>query len=373
MRTLKILLQKELRQILRDPAIIRILFIIPTIQLLVLPFAADYEIKNIDLGVVDHDHSAYSRKLVDKIVSSGYFRLKDYSASYQQGLDAIKKEKTDILLEIPPQFERSLVKEKEATLFIAANAINGVKAGLGSAYIQGIIHDYNQEVRMQWLQIPRFNSQPVIEVTSSDWYNPNMNYKVFMVPGILVMLVTMIGSTFAASNIVREKEIGTIEQINVSPIQKAQFILGKLIPFWLIALMVLTTGLIIARLVYGIVPVGHYLTIYAFASIYLLAVLGLGLLLSTYAQTQQQSMLVSFFITMIFNLMSGLYTPIESMPEWAKIIARLNPVSYFIEVMRLVMLKGSSLADIKYHIVAILGFAVFFNTWAVLNYRKRSG
>jgi ABC-2 type transport system permease protein len=278
-----------------------------------------------------------------------------------------------LILEVPSQFERTLVKENEATLFVAVNSINGVKAGLGSAYIQGIIQDYNRDVRMQWIQYPRFDPQPTIEISSSDWYNPNMNYRVFMVPGILVMLVTMIGSSFAANNIVREKEMGTIEQINVSPIKKTQFILGKLIPFWMLAITVLTVGLIIARVVYGIVPLGHYSTIYIFASIYLLAVLGLGLLLSTYAQTQQQSMLVSFFVTMVFNLMSGLYTPIESMPAWAQVITRFNPVSYFIDVMRMVVLKGSGLADIKYHILAILGFAIFFNGWAILNYRKRSG
>jgi ABC-2 type transport system permease protein len=373
MRVLKFLLQKELRQILRDPSIIVILFIMPMIQLLILPLAADYEIKNINLGVVDHDHTEYSSKLINKIISSGYFRLKDYSATFNQGLQAIELDKTDLILEIPSQFERNLVKENESTLFVAINSINGVKAGLGGAYIQGIIQDYNQDVRMQWIQYPRFDPQPTIEVASSDWYNPNMNYRVFMVPGILVMLVTMIGSSFAANNIVREKEMGTIEQINVSPIKKTQFILGKLIPFWILAMTVLTVGLIIARVVYGIVPLGHYSTIYIFASIYLLAVLGLGLLLSTYAQTQQQSMLVSFFVTMIFNLMSGLYTPIESMPQWAQIITKFNPVSYFIEVMRMVVLKGSGLADIKYHIFAILGFAVFFNSWAILNYRKRSG
>jgi len=373
MRVLKFLLQKELRQIVRDPAIFRILFIMPMIQLLILPLAADYEIKNINLGVVDHDHSEYSRKLINKIVSSGYFRLKDYSAAFTQSMHAIEQDKTDLILEIPAQFERGLVKENEATLLVAVNAINGVKAGLGSAYIQGIIQDYNQDVRTQWIQFPRFNPQPTIEVASSNWYNPNMNYRLFMVPGILVMLLTMIGSTFAANNIVREKEKGTIEQINVSPIKKTQFILGKLIPFWMLALTELTIGLIIARLVYGIIPLGHYITIYIFASIYLLAILGLGLLMSTYAQTQQQSMLVSFFITMIFNLLSGLYTPIESMPQWAQIITRLNPVSYFIDVMRLVVLKGSSLTDIKYQIFALLGFAVFFNTWAILNYKKRSG
>ena len=373
MRMLKFLLQKELRQIIRDPAIIRILFIMPMVQLLILPLAADYEIKNINLGVVDHDHTEYSRKLVNKVVASGYFRLKDYSPTFNQGLKAIELDKTDLILEIPAQFERSLVKENQASLFIAVDAINGVKAGLGGAYLQSIIQDYNQDVRMQWIQYPRYNPQPTIQVTYSDWYNPNMNYRVFMVPGILVMLVTMIGSSFASNNIVREKEMGTIEQINVSPIKKYQFILGKLIPFWMLALTVLTMGLVIARVVYGIVPLGSYFTIYVFAGIYLVAILGLGLLLSTYAQTQQQSMLVSFFVTMIFNLLSGLYTPIESMPGWAQMITRFNPVSYFIEVMRMVMLKGSGLSDIKFQMLAMLGFAVFFNGWAILNYRKRSG
>ena len=373
MRMLKFLLQKELKQIFRDPGIVRVLFIMPMVQLLILPLAADYEIKNINLGVVDHDHSEYSRKLVNKIVSSGYFRLKDYSPTFKQGLKAIELDKTDLILEIPTHFERDLVDENKSTLFVAVDAINGVKAGLGGAYVQQIIGDYNQDVRDQWIQTPRYDEQPTIDVVSSDWYNPNMNYRVFMVPGILVMLVTMIGSSFAANNIVREKEMGTIEQINVSPIKKYQFILGKLIPFWLLAISILTIGLIIARVIYGIVPLGSYFTIYAFASIYLIAILGLGLLLSTYAQTQQQSMLVSFFVTMIFNLLSGLYTPIESMPVWAQWVTKFNPVSYFIEVMRMVMLKGSGLSDIGFQILAILGFAVFFNGWAILNYSKRTG
>lgn len=373
MRMLKFLLRKELLQIWRDPAIIRILFIMPMIQLLILPLAADYEVKNINLGIVDQDHSEYSRKLVNKITASGYFRLRDYSPTFKQELKAIEQDKTDLILEIPSHFERDLVKENASTLFIAVDAINGVKAGLGGAYIQQIIQGYNADIRTQFIPPAHINPQPVIEITSSDWYNPHMNYRLFMVPGILVMLVTMIGSSFAANNIVREKEMGTIEQINVSPIKKYQFILGKLIPFWMLALTVLTMGLIIARLVYSIVPLGHYLTIYIFATVYLLAILGLGLLLSTYAQTQQQSMLVSFFVTMIFNLMSGLYTPIESMPAWAQVITKFNPVSYFIEVMRMVMLKGSGLADIKYQILALIGFAVFFNAWAILNYRKRAG
>jgi len=247
-----------------------------------------------------------------------------------------------------------------------------VKANLGGAYLRTIIQDYNKQVRAEWIQFPRFSPETQIEVTSSNWFNPLMNYKYFMVPGILVILLTMVGSNLAAINIVKEKEIGTIEQINVTPIKKFHFILGKLIPFWLLGLLVLTIGLTIARLAYGIIPVGSFLTIYVFAAVYLLAVLGLGLLISTYSVNQQQAMLLSFFLMMIFILLGGLYTSIDSMPEWAKWITRFNPVSYFIEVMRMVVLKGSSLADIKYHLLKMGGFAVVFNGWAIISYHKRS-
>ena len=237
------------------------------------------------------------------------------------------------------------MKESSSNLFLAANAINGVKGGLGASYLQTIIQDFNTDIRTQWIQLPRFNTETNIDITYSNWFNPLMNYKFFMVPGILVMLVTMVGSFLATINIVKEKEIGTIEQINVTPIKKYHFILGKLIPFWVLGLVILSIGLLIAYLAYGIIPVGSFFTIYVFAACYLLAVLGLGLLISTYSSTQQQAMLFSFFLIMIFVLLSGLYTPISSMPIWAQWITKFNPVSYFIEVMRMVILKGSDLAD----------------------------
>ena len=372
MRTLKFILRKEFRQIFRDPSILRVILIMPVIQLLILPWAADYEIKNIKLAVVDHDHSEYSRQLINKITASRYFLLTDYSSSYEHSLEQVEKDKADLVLEIPEHFEKDLVKEDEAKLFLAVNAINGVKAGLGSAYLQNIIQDFNGEVRMQWIQFPRFSPETNIEVVSSNWFNPLMNYKIFMVPGILVLLLTMVGANLTSINIVKEKEIGTIEQINVTPIKKYHFILGKLIPFWVLGLLVFSIGFTIAWLVYGIVPVGSFLTIYVFAAIYLFAVLGLGLLISTYANNQQQSVLISFFIMIIFVLLGGLYTSIDSMPYWAQIITKFNPVSYFIDVIRLVVLKGSGLADIKYQLLTILGFAVVLNSWAVINYRKRS-
>lgn len=372
MRTLKFLLQKEFRQIFRDPAILRILFIMPLVQLMVLPRAADYEIKNVKLCVVDHDHSDYSRKLLSKITASGYFSLDKFTGSYKEAMGEVEKNNADLILEIPAAFEKNLVKEDESTLFLAVNAINGVKANLGAAYLRSIIQDYNREVRMEWIQFPKFNPEMNIAVTSSNWFNPLLNYKYFMVPGILVVLVTMVGAFLTSLNIVKEKEIGTIEQINVTPIRKYHFILGKLIPFWLLGLVVLSLGLLLARFAYGVIPAGNLLTIYVFAGVYLLAVLGLGLLLSTYTANQQQAMLLSFFIMMVFILLGGLYTSIDSMPAWAQWITKFNPVAYFVEVMRMVILKGSSLADIRQQLLIVFGFAVFLNGWAILSYKKRS-
>jgi len=372
MKTLKFLLRKEFKQIFRNPIILRLILIIPMVQLLILPLAADYEIKNINIAVVDHDHSPYSQKLLNKIASSGYFRLTNFGSSYSEAFQLMEKNKADLILEIPSNFERNLAREKNEDLFLAINAINGTKASVGGVYLGQIIHSFNQDIRQDWLPVNQ-TSTPQIEVASINWFNPFLNYQIFMVPGILAFLVTMVGAYMCSLNLVKEKEIGTIEQINVTPIKKQYFILGKLIPFWLIAMFVFSLGLfVVARLIYGIVPLGSIFALYAFLALYLVAVLGVGLLISTYSNSQQQAMSLAFFFIMIFLLMSGLFTPIEGMPFWAKWIADVNPVTYFIEVMRMVVMKGSGFAELKNHFLIMFGFAVFFNSWAIWNYRKTS-
>jgi len=373
MRTLIVLLQKEFRQIFRDKSIFGIIIAMPIIQLLIMPLTADYEIKNINITIVDHDRSVFSQSLTSKIMSSGYFKLADYNNSFQTGFEQMESDDADLVLEIPRNFEKNLVNGGPEKLFIAVNAINGTKAMIGSAYVSRIIADFNQSIRTELIPQSKLQAAPTIEIVNSNWFNKFLNYPAFMVPGILVMLVTMIGSFMCALNIVKEKEIGTIEQINVTPIKKQYFILSKLIPFWIIGMFVFSIGLlIISRLIYGIVPTGSIWVIYAFLSVYLLAVLGIGLIISTYSNTQQQAMSVAFFFMMIFILMGGLFTPIDSMPEWAQWIARLNPVTYFIEVMRMVVMKGSGFSDIKNNLLIIAGFAVFFNSWAIWNYKKTS-
>ncbi len=372
MRVLKYLLVKEFKQIFRNKALLPVIFVMPVIQLLIMPLAADYEIKNINISVVDHDRSPYSRALISKITASGYFKLADYSNSFKEAFTQIERDQSDLILEIPRGFESNLTREGRQKLFIAVNAINGTKAGLGGNYLSAIIASFNKDI-ITLYQTGKPIKQPSIQATVINWFNPYLNYQFFMVPAILVILVTMVGAYMCALNIVKEKEVGTIEQINVTPIKKHHYILGKLIPFWIIGMVVFTIGFFgISWLVYGIIPLGSLALLYSYLALYLVALLGFGLLLSTYAETQQQAMSLAFFFMLIFILMSGLFTPIESMPAWAKVIAAFNPVTYFVEVMRMVVLKGSGLVNIQYHFLVMGLFAIVFNTWAILSYQKTS-
>lgn len=370
MRTLRFLLRKEFSQIFRNKAIVAMILVVPVVQLLLLPLAANYEVKNINLAIVDHDHSSYSQKMISRITASGYFKLVGYNSSFHDAFQLIESDKADLILEIPQGFEKNLVRENQQKVFIAVNAINGVKAGVGGSYLGSIIRDFNSDIILESTSIPKINPSPTIEIVPSNWFNPLMNYRHYMVPGILAILLTMVGGYLSALNIVKEKEIGTIEQINVTPIKKHHFILGKLIPFWVLGLVVFTIGLTASWLVYGIVPEGSLALLYGFVAVYLIAVLGFGLLVSTYTDTQQQAMFIAFFFMMIFILMSGLFTSIDSMPAWAKTVARLNPVSYMIDVMRMIILKGSGFSDIQFHLLKVAGFGILLNSWAVWNYRK---
>lgn len=372
MRNLPFLLQKEFKQIFRNPTILRLIFAMPIIQLILIPIAADFSVKNVGISIVDHDHSAYSRRLIQKLDASNYLHLVEYSASYQHAIQTTGEGKADLIITIPAHFERDLIKESKAKIHLAADAVNGIKGGLGSSYASQIIGDFNREVREEWMVMPRHSEMPQIDITSANWYNPFINYRLYMVPGILVILVTMVGAFMTALNIVAEKEVGTIEQINVTPVKKYEFILGKLIPFWVLGLVSVTIGMLIALVIFRIVPEGSLLTIYAFAATYLLGVLGIGLLISTFSDTQQQATLFSFFTMMVFILMSGLFTPIDSMPTWAQWITKINPPAYLVRVIRAIYLKGSTFADLLPDFWAIVAFALIFNALAVFNYRKRS-
>ena len=367
---LRFLIEKEFKQILRHPFIPKLIIGFPVMMLLILPWAATFEIRDVNLSVVDGDHSSSSMRLVQKIISSGYFRLCDVSNTYPEAMQSIEEHTSDLILTIAPGFESDLVREGAAKLMIAANSVNGTKGGMGTSYLASIIRDFANELRTEQGQIQAAGVIPIIDVVPQYRFNPRLDYKVFMVPALMVMLLTMLCGFLPALNIVSEKEAGTIEQMNVTPIRKFYFILAKLIPYWGIGFLVLTIGFALAALVYGLFPAGSLLTIYCFAGVFVLVVSGFGLVVSNYSATMQQAMFVMMFFVIVFILMSGLFTPIRSMPEWAQFITAINPLRYFIEMMRMVYLKGSTFANLNFQFMALLVFALFFNLWAVISYRK---
>lgn len=372
MKTILFIIQKEFRQIFRNKAMLPIIFVLPLVQLLILSNAASFEIKNIKFSYVDNDHSEASRELISKFEASKYFNIIESFSSKKEANLQMQTGKVDVILEIPNHFERDLIKENGTNLSVSINAIDGAAAGVESVYISQIITGFNQKIQTQLYQYNEASYvQPMNIVTiPSFWYNNTLNYKTFMVPGILVLLVTMITLFLSSMNIVREKEIGTLEQINVTPIRKYQFIVGKLFPFWILGLVILTVGLAIAKVVFSVPILGSIGLIYFFTSVYLLVILGIGLIISNYSDTQQQAMFVAWFFTVIFILMSGLFTPIESMPQWAQNLTLLNPIRYFVEIIRMVMLKGATFSDISRPFFIIVFYAFALNGIAVWSYKK---
>ncbi|PIX09673.1 MAG: ABC transporter permease [Flavobacteriaceae bacterium CG_4_8_14_3_um_filter_34_10] len=374
MRIIRYIIQKEFKQIFRNKGMLPIIFVLPLLQLIILSNAATYEVQNIKFSYIDNDHSSTSRALIEKFEASAYFDVLEVFPSQKQADAAMLQGEVDVVLEIPNHFERNLLKDKTGKISVTINAIDGAAAGVENVYINQIVQRFNKDIRTDLMQLTDKQSQ-LINITTipSFWYNQTLNYKTFMVPGILVLLVTMITLFLAGMNIVREKEIGTLEQINVTPIKKHQFIIGKLFPFWVIGLSLLTIGLIIAKIIFNVPILGSLGLMYAYTSVYILVILGMGLFISNFTDTQQQAMFIAWFFVVIFILMSGLFTPIESMPQWAQIVTEFNPIKYFVEVMRMVMLKGSTFTDMLPQFSKTLLYAFIMNVLAVWSYKKTNG
>jgi len=345
-----------------------IVFVVPILQLLVLSYTATFEIKNVDLLVFDNDRTSTSRDLVSKFSGSPFYHFAGYSDNFETAEQLIRSGKADQLIVIEPNFEKNLLIEKSGEIQVITDAINGNAASMMIAYAQSIISDFNRNIIVQ--QNPSLRTGMPIEIESIFWYNPELNYITYMVPGILVLLVTVIGMFLGSMNLVKEKEIGTIEQINVTPIKKYQFIAGKLIPFWVIANIDLLFGLLLAYFVFGIPVQGSIWLLLFVASVYLVGILSMGLVVSTLTNTMQQAMFISWFFLVIFILMSGLFTPIESMPDWAQIMNHANPVSYFVKINRMIMLKGSGFIDIRDDLIILASFAIILFTFSIIRYRK---
>ncbi|HUX54747.1 MAG TPA: ABC transporter permease [Williamwhitmania sp.] len=365
MKSLLFLLEKEFTQIFRDKTMLKMMVGVPIFQLIILVNAATFDLKNTNLAIMDFDMSKSSQELVKRFSDSPFFTPVLSTNSEQKAYTSIEKGKADAILTIPRDFERDIAVKHKASVMVEINAINASAAGLINSYSNTIITNFNRDHLMPGQKV----TMP-IKADIAYWYNPQLNYKLFMLPGILVILVTIMGSFMAAINMVKEKELGTIEQLNVTPLKKSSFIVSKLLPFWVIAIIELSFGLLIGFVLFNLQVKGSFFVLYSFTAIYLIAVLGLGLLIAALSDTQQQVMFVSFFFLLIFILMSGIFTSVESMPHWAQEVNVINPIAYFMRVIRMVILKGSGFYEIRHELLAMTIFAIVSLTISIKAFRK---
>ncbi len=349
--TLRYLIQKEFLQIRRNSFMPKIIFIFPIMVMCVMPWVMNQAVKNIRVNVVDIDRTTQSQQLVHQIERSNYFIFNGQKATYQEALKDIETSQADIILEI-----------RDGQYLIAANAVNGTKGSIGSSYLSQIVTTHVQP------SIAAIQST----VNTLFLYNKGQDYKVFMIPALMGILMMMLCGFLPALNIVGEKEKGTIEQINVTPVSKWSFILAKLIPYWLIGLLVLTVCLVLSWLVYGITCQGPLLLVYLLAILLALFFSSFGLIISNYSDTMQQAMLVMWFFVVCLMLLSGLFTPTRSMPSWAYLTTYVNPMHYFIDAIRTVFVRGGTFQSIAHQVYALVAISSVMGVWAVRSYKKNS-
>jgi ABC-2 type transport system permease protein len=372
MRTILFILQKEFKQILRNRVMLPIIFIIPLVQTLVLVYAATLELKEAKISIMDFDNSPMSRRLCADFIASPFFSVDVIMPDNMAIAELLLTEQSKAVVVIPQDLEYNIMQNIPAKIQVNIDAVDGQSAGIINIYVQQIVNRMASESTIIPVEVAMQKMPVKAEIRSRFWYNPTLNFKHFMLPGILVILVTMMGSFLSALNLVREKELGTIEQINVTPIKKWQFLVGKLLPFWIIGLVVLGVGLLIGIFIFNMPFVGSVWTLLLFTGLYLFAAIGLGLLVSDFARTQQQAMFTIFFFFLIFVLMGGIFTSVESMPHWAQEVNRINPLFYFMKAIRAILLKGAGVKQIASELISISVYGVLVMIIAVWRYRKTS-
>ncbi len=376
MRTILFIIRKETLQVLRDRIMLIQIFLPPVLQLLILAQAMTFEVKHTDLALVDLDGTPAAERLVERFTASGRFDVSVRTASGDVADEALLTREANAVLRIPAGFERDLRRGRSPEVQLILNAEDGAAAGVVQSYAGQILAAFSQaeatatrpRVGLGATRVAAV--RPGVRIQTRKLYNPEGKYLAYMAIGLLASLVTIVGILLTSQNIAREKEIGALEQLNVTPITKSQFIVGKLAPFWVLGLIELTVGLLVIRLVFGIPFVGFVPLVYLGAGVYLFAALGLGLLVSTVVQTQQQAQFVTFFVLVTFFFLGGIFTPVDSMPGWAQTVAAFNPIRHFVSLLRTVLIKGGGLGDIAGGLGAMAAFAAVVLTLALLRYRK---
>lgn len=358
---LKYLIQKEFLQIRRNAFLPRLIVLFPIMMMCVMPWVMNQEVKNIRVDVVDNDRSTLSRQLVHSIEASNYFIFNGQKPTYEAALKDIEKMDADVVMVIPQHFSRDIVKKRNPQVLIAANAVNGTKGSIGVSYLSQIIT----------IKVSPSAERMQSKVSSLFLYNKHLNYKVFMIPALFAIVMMLMCGFLPTLNIVGEKEAGTIEQINVTPVPKWAFILAKLIPYWIIALFVIVVCLVLSWLIYDITCQGPLWLVFVLSMLLALFWSSFGLVISNYSDTMQQAIFVMWFFVVCMLLLSGLFTPARSMPHAAYLTTYINPMHYFVDAIRTVFVRGGGLNNVAHQIVALLAIGMIMGAWAVRSYKKR--
>lgn len=367
LRTLKILLKKEIRLMMRNPFIPRVIVVLPFMAMLVLPLVANLDVKNVNVAVVDNDCSELSRRIIADMEASEYLSVKSCGFLYDEALRSVENGTSDAILVIPADYSKNLTKGELPQLSLDANGVNATKGMLGARYAA----QSATATVSQWLSETGVN-RLASQVNVLNYYNPTLDFRNYMIPALMVVLIIIICGFLPTLNLVSEKETGTIEAMNVTPVGRLTFVLSKLIPYWVVGLLVITVGMLIGWIVYGLVPAGNIGNIYLAAILFSLVMSGLGVVIANKSATILQSIFMMFAFIMIFQLMGGLFTPIASMPQWAQYVTYAVPPRFFIEIMRSVYLKGAGVSDLRIQYFALTGFALIFCSLATITYKKRT-
>lgn len=365
---------KEFLQLKRDPRLFGVVFIAPILQLIILGYAANMDVNTVHTAVYDQDKSAASRDFIRRFEYSGYFKIDDYVDNYKEVNEDINDNKVLWALVIPKDFDKKIRTMKSAPIQAIFDGSDGNKASIAMGYIQGIVTNYSKNILLKAVdktgrKIPvAGNLQPDIRV----WYNPELKTRVFMVPSITGLILAIITTILMSMAIVKEREVGTLEQLIVTPIKPMQLIIGKMIPFVILGFLDALIVLGVMVFWFGIGIRGDFIFLLASCFVFVLSTLGIGLFISTISKTQQQAMMVAQFgILMPMLYLSGFAFPIENMPKLLQYISYLVPVRYFITILRGVILKGASFMELlpQFLILLFSGIAILFAS--ALRFRKR--
>jgi ABC-2 type transport system permease protein len=365
MTTIIKFIAKEFQQFRRDPKMFGIILVAPVIQLIFLGYAANLDVENVKMVVFDQDRTSTSREFIKRFTGSGYFEIVDNVSSYKELETKIDRAEAILGLVISQDFEKNIARRQPASLQAIFEGSDGNQAAIAAGYVQMIVAKYSKDIVTEFMNISgrKISHAGNLSAEVRVWYNPEMKTRNYMVPGIVGLLVSLVTLVLTSLAIVKEKEIGTMEQLIVTPIKPYQLIAGKLIPFTILGLISVIIVLLAMRIIFAIPVKGSEPFLLFSALLYILSTLGIGLFISTISKTQQQAMMIAIFAVMMpMIFLSGFAFPIENMPKVIQFISHIIPLKYFNTIIRGVILKGLGFVDLWFEalILLMMGLVILF-------------